>query len=86
MTPFPVDGNKVVGREREIASVVGPLCTLLDLLADSMELANAEVGYLAVRRLQTPRKPYNFLEAHRASGGVALTYAPPTTDTANNQQ
>jgi len=43
-----VVGNKVVGREREIASVVGPLCTPLDLLADNMELAKAEVGDLIV--------------------------------------
>lgn len=41
-----VVGNKVVGRERELASVVGPLCTPLDLLADRMELAKAEVGDL----------------------------------------
>lgn len=33
---------------REVASVVGPLCTPLDLLADSMELAEAQVGDLVV--------------------------------------
>ena len=38
--------NRVRGRERETASVVGPLCTPLDLLADRMELARAEVGDL----------------------------------------
>jgi diaminopimelate decarboxylase len=44
---YPVAvGNRVVGAAREIASVVGPLCTPLDLLADSMELAQAEVGDL----------------------------------------
>jgi diaminopimelate decarboxylase len=43
-----VVGNRVVGQEREIASVVGPLCTPLDLLADRMELARAEVGDLIV--------------------------------------
>jgi diaminopimelate decarboxylase len=43
-----VVGNRVVGKEREIASVVGPLCTPLDLLADKMELARAEVGDLIV--------------------------------------
>jgi len=32
----------------ESASVVGPLCTPLDLLADKMELARAEIGDLAV--------------------------------------
>ena len=46
---FPVAvGNKVVGAEREIASVVGPLCTPLDLLADNMEMAKADVGDLIV--------------------------------------
>lgn len=38
--------NKVRGGEREIANVVGPLCTPLDLLADRMELARAEPGDL----------------------------------------
>jgi diaminopimelate decarboxylase len=32
----------------EVASVVGPLCTPLDLLADRMDLARAEVGDLVV--------------------------------------
>jgi diaminopimelate decarboxylase len=42
-------GNRVVGAKREIASVVGPLCTPLDLLADSMDLAQAGVGdYIVV--------------------------------------
>jgi diaminopimelate decarboxylase len=39
-----VIGNKVRGGEREIASVVGPLCTPLDLLADKMPLARADIG------------------------------------------
>jgi diaminopimelate decarboxylase len=43
-----VIGNKVAGREREMASAVGPLCTPLDLLADQMELAKAEAGDLVV--------------------------------------
>jgi diaminopimelate decarboxylase len=43
-----VVGNRVAGGEREIASVVGPLCTPLDLLADSMEMAKADVGDLIV--------------------------------------
>ncbi len=41
-----VVANKVRGGEREIASVVGPLCTPLDLLANKMELAVAEEGDL----------------------------------------
>lgn len=34
--------------ETEIVSVVGPLCTPLDLLADRMELSRAEPGDLVV--------------------------------------
>lgn len=46
---YPVAiGNKMDAAEREIASVVGPLCTPLDLLADRMELARAEPGDLVV--------------------------------------
>jgi len=41
-------GNKVEGNEREIVSVVGPLCTPLDLLADEVEMAKADVGDLIV--------------------------------------
>ena len=43
-----VVGNRVWGERREIASVVGPLCTPLDLLADRMELAEAREGDLVV--------------------------------------
>lgn len=39
-------GNHVRGTERETVSVVGPLCTPLDLLADRMEMARAEEGDL----------------------------------------
>lgn len=46
---YPVAvGNRVRGTEREIATVVGPLCTPLDILAERMELAKAEVGDLIV--------------------------------------
>jgi diaminopimelate decarboxylase len=41
-------GNKVTGATRENASVVGPLCTPLDILADRMEMAQADVGDLIV--------------------------------------
>ncbi len=41
-------GNRVQGTRRELTSVVGPLCTPLDLLADRMELAAAEPGDLVV--------------------------------------
>jgi diaminopimelate decarboxylase len=43
-----VIGNKMQGTRREIASVVGPLCTPLDLLADRMDLAEAHPGDLVV--------------------------------------
>ncbi|HEY7238259.1 MAG TPA: pyridoxal-dependent decarboxylase, exosortase A system-associated [Burkholderiales bacterium] len=43
-----VVGNRLAGAEREIVSVVGPLCTPLDLLADGMEMARAEPGDLIV--------------------------------------
>ena len=46
---YPVAiGNKVRGEARENVSVVGPLCTPLDLLADRMDLAHADVGDLVV--------------------------------------
>ncbi|MDG4552529.1 MAG: pyridoxal-dependent decarboxylase, exosortase A system-associated [Candidatus Contendobacter sp.] len=43
-----VVGNRVVGTEREVVTVVGPLCTPLDILAERMELARAGVGDLIV--------------------------------------
>ena len=44
---YPVTiGNRAGSAERETASVVGPLCTPLDLLADRMELPVAQVGDL----------------------------------------
>jgi len=46
---YPVTiGNRASGSPTEIASVVGPLCTPLDLLADRMTLPVAQVGDLAV--------------------------------------
>jgi diaminopimelate decarboxylase len=46
---YPVAvGNRMRGDLREIASVVGPLCTPLDLLGDGMEMARADVGDLIV--------------------------------------
>jgi len=41
-------GNKVQGAEREVVSVVGPLCTPLDLLADQMQMSKASIGDLVV--------------------------------------
>ena len=46
---YPVTiGNRAASSEREVASVVGPLCTPLDLLADRMELPAAKAGDLVV--------------------------------------
>jgi diaminopimelate decarboxylase len=46
---YPVTiGNRADAEDREVASVVGPLCTPLDLLADRMSLPVAQVGDLAV--------------------------------------
>ena len=46
---YPVAvGNRMGETEREIVTVVGPLCTPLDILAERMELPQAEVGDLIV--------------------------------------
>ncbi|HEY4082445.1 MAG TPA: pyridoxal-dependent decarboxylase, exosortase A system-associated [Burkholderiaceae bacterium] len=46
---YPVTiGNRMAAAHREVSSVVGPLCTPLDLLADKMDLPAADVGDLAV--------------------------------------
>ncbi len=46
---YPVAiGNKMADKQPEIASVVGPLCTPLDILADKMLLSRAEIGDLVV--------------------------------------
>ncbi len=46
---YPVTiGNRVDSAAREVVSVVGPLCTPLDLLADRMDLPAADVGDLVV--------------------------------------
>jgi diaminopimelate decarboxylase len=46
---YPVAiGNRMDSIEKEIVSIVGPLCTPLDLLADRMELPKAGPGDLVV--------------------------------------
>lgn len=46
---YPVAiGNRMNAERHELASVVGPLCTPLDLLGDRMELAEAAPGDLVV--------------------------------------
>jgi diaminopimelate decarboxylase len=63
---YPVlHATRVLGGERESASVVGPLCTPLDLLADRMQLGKANPGDL-IAVLQSgaygfTASPHNFL-------------------------
>ena len=46
---YPVEiGNRAASGKRERASAVGPLCTPLDLLADGMDLPEAQPGDLVV--------------------------------------
>ncbi len=46
---YPVAiGNRMGASQTETASIVGPLCTPLDLLGDKMALPRAEIGDLAV--------------------------------------
>jgi diaminopimelate decarboxylase len=45
---YPVTIGNRVDAPREVASAVGPLCTPLDLLADRMELPQAQIGDLVV--------------------------------------
>jgi diaminopimelate decarboxylase len=46
--PVAIGNRMSAAGARETASVVGPLCTPLDLLAERMELPQAEVGDLVV--------------------------------------
>lgn len=46
--PVAIGNRAGPAEQREIASVVGPLCTPLDLLADRMDLAVAQIGDLVV--------------------------------------
>jgi len=46
---YPVAiGTRVIGAQREVASVVGPLCTPLDLLGEKVEMARADEDDLVV--------------------------------------
>ena len=71
-----VVANRVSGGEREIASVVGPLCTPLDLLADRMELARADERRPdrrpAERRVWIDGEPARIPQPPRAGGDTAL--------------
>jgi diaminopimelate decarboxylase len=43
-----VVGNKILGKQRKVVTVTGPLCTPLDVIAGKMELACSEPGDLIV--------------------------------------
>lgn len=69
---YPVAiGNKMLDHDKEVVSIVGPLCTPLDVLAEKVELPIAEVGDL-VAIFQSgayglTASPVNFLSHERAS-------------------
>jgi diaminopimelate decarboxylase len=67
--------NRIGAQPREIASVVGPLCTPLDLLADRMELAIAQVGDLVAvfqsGAYGASASPQNFL-SHPPVGEILM--------------
>lgn len=63
---YPVAiGNRMNAANDGLSSIVGPLCTPLDILADRMELANAEVGDFVVvfqsGAYGASASPHNFL-------------------------
>ena len=70
-------GNRMTAEKKETVSVVGRLCTPLDLLADRMELAAAEAGRsrgdLSIRRLWLHGKPNGLSRASRLPRGNGLT-------------
>lgn len=43
-----VIGNRAASEKKEVANIVGPLCTPLDILANKLELAKAEIGDLVI--------------------------------------
>lgn len=70
-----VTANRVCGEPRERVSVVGPLCTPLDLLADKVELGHADEGDL-VAIFQSgayglTASPINFL-SHPPPGEILI--------------
>ncbi len=75
-----VVGTSVVDESMSAATVVGPLCTPLDLLADTMPLGHAEVGRsdrcVPVRRIWTLCQSDPFPESSGA-GRVACLIPPP---------
>ena len=70
--------NRIGARAREIASVVGPLCTPLDLLADRMELARRRGRRsrrrVPVRRLRTDGQSAGLPEPPRPRRDLGLVH------------
>jgi len=68
-------GNNMLGAEREMVTVVGPLCTPLDILGSEIELPKADVGDLIVvyqsGAYGLTASPTGFL-SHTAPGEVLL--------------
>ena len=69
---FPVYiANKIDSPIKEEVNIVGKLCTPLDLLADSLELSQAEVGdYVAILQSGAygfSASPINFLSQPKAN-------------------
>ena len=75
-----VIGNHVRGEQREVASVVGPLCTPLDVLADRVELGRAEEGdsgrCVSVGRLWLHGESAQLPGASASFGGPGLIACP----------
>ena len=70
---YPVAiGNRMADGERETLSVVGPLCTPLDLLADQMELPAADVGDTVPPSVSTDQ----FKSVVRTNNVVESTFVP----------
>ncbi|MEH6567738.1 MAG: pyridoxal-dependent decarboxylase, exosortase A system-associated [Halioglobus sp.] len=68
-------GNRVIAPELESVSVVGPLCTPLDILADKMALPKADVGDFVVvfqsGAYGYTASPHNFL-SHPAPAEILI--------------
>ena len=64
-------GNKMESTEKETVSIVGPLCTPLDILADKMGLPRADIGDLVVI-LQSGAYGYSASPTHFLSHSPAV--------------
>ena len=78
---YPVGSATGRCAEREVTTVVGPLCTPLDLLADRLEISRSRTGRpghgLAVRSLRPDRQPVEISESSRTVRGPGLSGSHP---------